>query len=648
MFSARRVYGYLVSLVSFAAVVFAAISLLQKLLTPSPYGGSPDIALQIAILVIATPIYLGHWVWLQRKADEDEEERGAFERRIYLYALVGGAVGVAALNLFDLLQWALDVGVVDGRLRSASALQVILYYLIPVAVAAGTWFYHSQVLRRDQDDFPDTGARGSVHRIYLYLFSAVGLIMTGIALVELVRWFLSTLGDALFDAGPLDVDLVAVVPRMSVGLALWLVYWVSVQRLFRTGVGEETGSILRKFYLYAAIFVGVAGGVSTAALILSGIFRSMLGLSPDGDIRNPIALIIAFAMLWFYHSRVLNDDVQAAQETAQQNEIRRIYLYLLSAIGLCALLIGVIGDVSTLLFIVDDGISDSHREALAYFSAALIAGLPVWILAWRKAQQEVAHANKTGRQARDSVARKIYLYFFLLVSILSVLGSAIYVLYRILQWFLSGESITLVNVAIPSTIAVVLLIVWVYHLNVLRSDRRQSAEDEVRHLTDIRLALVAHGESVSLRALADRLRSAAPGLDIQLLQAGDLAHDRTEEQAAAVAELEQAEVIVAPWTLFVRNGDAAQRSLAVAVANSTAQKIVLPATDPAWRWVGLEEQTVDEIADETLKMLKSVVAGEEIRNRRRLGCGAAALIIAGAIVLVYVLTGLFGILTSGF
>ncbi len=78
--------------------------------------------------------------------------------------------------------------------------------------------------------------------------------------------------------------------------------------------------------------------------------------------------------------------------------------------------------------------------------------------------------------------RKIYLYIFLFVSIMSVLGSAIFVIYWLLQWLLFSESLTLIDIAIPLTIAAVQLIVWFYHLATLRTDRTLTAPREVRQL----------------------------------------------------------------------------------------------------------------------------------------------------------------------
>lgn len=635
MFNARRVYVYLVSLISFGVAVFAVISLLQKLLLPNYFRSGDDAALQIAILIIAVPVYAGHWRWGERRVAKDGEERGAVLRRVYLYVVIGGAVALAALNAYEMLERVLGMD---------EQWQAIAYHSIPIAVAAVVWFYHRQLLHADQAEYPDTGMLGVVHRTYLYLFAAAGLVMTSRATVELLRWVLSALGDFLLDAGALGVHLQSVIPQSMVGLVLWLVYWLMAQRLFQTGQAEERRSVLRKFYLYAAIFAGVAGGVSAAALVLSGIFRAWLGLPIDGDIRNSLAWIIMFAALWFYHSQVLAEDARAADHTAQQAEIRRIYLYLLAGIGLVALLIGLIGDISTLLYVVDEGMTDTYRELLAYFSAALVAGLPVWVLAWRLAQQEASLQDKTGSQARDSLVRKIYLYLFLFVSMILVLGSAIFVVYRLLQWLLFGESLTLIDIAIPLTIATVQTGVWFYHLATLRTDQALTAQDEVRQLSDLQLALIDDANSPLMEAIASRLRKAAPGLDVVPIQAHASDGLRVEDKHMLEAQLQRAEVIVAPWTLYLKQDASSSSAWLVDLANHPAQKIVLPDTGQRWHWVGMDPLSPDDAADETLTMLKRIVSGEEIKGRSRIGFATIGLIILGAIILLSILSRLLGMI----
>jgi len=51
-------------------------------------------------------------------------------------------------------------------------------------------------------------------------------------------------------------------------------------------------------------------------------------------------------------------------------------------------------------------------EEAAWFTAVIIAGLPVWILPWRQVQV-AATPRSGGDEESSSVIRKVYLYFYL-------------------------------------------------------------------------------------------------------------------------------------------------------------------------------------------------------------------------------------------
>ncbi len=67
----------------------------------------------------------------------------------------------------------------------------------------------------------------------------------------------------------------------------------------------------------------------------------------------------------------------------------------------------------------------------------------------------------------------------------------------------------------------------------------------------MQLALIDDGDSAAMACIAARLRKAAPGLDVVPIQAGATDLPAAEQQRAA-AQLEQAEVIVAPWSLYLK------------------------------------------------------------------------------------------------
>jgi hypothetical protein len=52
------------------------------------------------------------------------------------------------------------------------------------------------------------------------------------------------------------------------------------------------------------VFVAALTAVTNATGILAGLFRRILSLPPEGDIRIPLPVIIGMALLWVYHAFV--------------------------------------------------------------------------------------------------------------------------------------------------------------------------------------------------------------------------------------------------------------------------------------------------------------------------------------------------------
>ena len=114
----------------------------------------------------------------------------------------------------------------------------------------------------------------------------------------------------------LDVGLTSELARMVIGLPLWLIFWRWAQRLFVESE-EERRAILRKIYLYGVVFVGALSVVANTTGVLAGMFRAVLDLPPESDIRIPLPTIIVMGIVWAYHALVLRNDV-AAGETLRQ------------------------------------------------------------------------------------------------------------------------------------------------------------------------------------------------------------------------------------------------------------------------------------------------------------------------------------------
>ncbi|MGB8648727.1 MAG: DUF5671 domain-containing protein, partial [Anaerolineae bacterium] len=426
MVTVRRAYVYLVSGISLLAIAFALIILLQGLIPPGPVPTATTLALQIAIVVIALPFFLVHWLWAQRSTRSDPEERSSLVRRLYLYVLLAVFLGAFLVYAFLLVQALLRIGLRVTPFASSTPLENLIDAAIGLLILTPLWLYHHLTTGTDERAAPAADLNASVRRLYILGFSAVGLILTAWAASQLIRWLLYRFGGPAAPGGMGMVDApIDELARLVAGAPLWVIFWLWVQRLFQGPNEEERASTLRKLYLYLVILISALGAVSTATIILAGILRGLMALPTSGDIRDPLCIAFTLAVVWAYHWRVLQRDAATVAEGLLQAGIRRLYLYLVAAIGLGALLGGLAGDISVLIrTIAGDPFGSTLREPLAWFTAALVAGLPVWLLPWRSAQLTADRPGPQGSDERRSIVRKLYLYFYLFAASMTVLGSA--------------------------------------------------------------------------------------------------------------------------------------------------------------------------------------------------------------------------------
>jgi hypothetical protein len=640
MNTARRWYIYLVCAISLQSATWAIIALLRNLLAGG--GGTIGfIAFQIAVIVIALPIFLVHWLWAQRLADREAGEREASLRCFYLYGMSAGFLGALVANAFSLaatLLWT-----VAGKPGSDSLFysyssppQGILDNLIAIIILGLLWFYQQRAISADAKAAPETGASATIHRLYIFVFSAWGLTMTTMAIIHVIRWIMFQFGRGVMIGGDIGT-LTDEVARLIVGAPLWILFWRHAQGLYSGPSEDERESALRKFYLYASVFVAVLSAVTNATLILAGFFRRLLGLASQGDIRDPLPIVFGMAFLWAYHAYVLRREGDRAGEAPRQAGIRRLYLYLVSAIGLAAFLVGFSGDISVLIRSFSQYFSDSLREQLAWFTAALIAGLPVWLLPWRQAQLGAVAMTPAGAEERRSAARKNYLYFYLFVATLSVLSSAVYILYRLLSLALGerGDSNLASSLGQAIAYALVGVGVWLYHGSTLRGDGQVNRREQATRLEKIRVALVNFGDERFGKSLLEQLQKEMPGLTPDLISLPV----EGESREAAIAKLGEAGLIVGPWPIAVTGGAGGLVSaeIAQAVGSSPARKILIPTHFEGWDWAGVESPNAESALLQTARAVKQFIEGEEIKPQRPMSVGGIIGMIIGVLLLLILL-----------
>jgi hypothetical protein len=187
----------------------------------------------------------------------------------------------------------------------------------------------------------------------------------------------------------------------------------------------------------------------------------------------------------------------------------------------------------------------------------------------------------------------------------------------------------------------------------LRREWRLAKTDEASKLRPLRVAIVDTGDGSLGQAIIDRIHQQLPGVELLPLglspeaaaaMNGEKEHDLLPEKILAEAEL-----IVGPWNMAMSSaaGGLVTESIAQAVVDSPAPKVIIPVRDQGWEWIGVESWKEEDILKETTAAVKQAAIGEEIEGRRRLGAASIALIVVGGLfALCIVVPSIIGLIFS--
>jgi len=159
--SARRVHSYLMSFIGLGTLIGGLIILLGVLLdvlihtigaktvVVTPGWWHDQLSACLALLVVATPIWLYYWNRVLRMAAAGGvTERRAMSRRIFLYTVVGAAIIALATDLVYIVYRMLN-GLLQGSF-GVSVLRYSEWSLQSLLVAIPVLWYHWRILRQDQ------------------------------------------------------------------------------------------------------------------------------------------------------------------------------------------------------------------------------------------------------------------------------------------------------------------------------------------------------------------------------------------------------------------------------------------------------------------------------------------------------------------
>ncbi|MDO9334735.1 MAG: DUF5671 domain-containing protein [Dehalococcoidales bacterium] len=158
--SAQRVHLYLMSFLGLGTLVTGLIYLFGILLgliigsVSAPAAGSPggwkdSLSLCLALLMVGTPLWLYYWGKVLKLSETGGVvEWRARSRRIFLYIIVGAAIGTLVADLVNIVYQVLN-GLLQGNF-GVQVLRAIRWSLQTLIVAAPLLWYHWQIIRSDQ------------------------------------------------------------------------------------------------------------------------------------------------------------------------------------------------------------------------------------------------------------------------------------------------------------------------------------------------------------------------------------------------------------------------------------------------------------------------------------------------------------------
>ena len=513
MLTVRRLYILAASLIGLLLFMQGSSALLRlvflTLFADSDFGLGSDwwresLSLGLALVAVGTPLWIGHWIWAQRLA-RDRAETSSALRALYFLGVLGVTIIQTAGAANAVLSFPLE------RLAGVSTeIDVLLDGLAKLLIYGLIWVYHIRLRPPMQ---LHAGVAATITRWYWYAisFGSVGIVATSV--IALLTALLNRLiGADSVSSGWWQLPVANAIAWTIVGSAGWTYHWAIIQRHTAVEQSPELQSVLRKVYLYAMVGSGAAGALLAIGRILYLALLSALGAVGERlEFVDNVTWVVPTALVavtgWFYHRYHLQRDAALVAELPRQATIRRIYSYLLTAIGIALLSFGVFGILRLVIGILT-GRADTLdlsgtflQQQLSLYVTLLLVGLAAWVWYWRQIQQEL-DADGSGEE-RASLVRRIYLYLVSAASVIGVVVAVGTLLYQALRSVLgissANDFIDALNIHVSVALIAVALL-W-YHVRFLRQEHRAPMASEEDEKSEVQETTVAAAEGATATSL---------------------------------------------------------------------------------------------------------------------------------------------------
>jgi hypothetical protein len=345
------------------------------------------------------------------------------------------------------------------------------------------------------------------------------LLMAVFGVQQLLRFLFYVSSDVLGDIGRETV--VNGIALLVVGTPIWFFSWRVIQDSLADPA--ETDSNLRLGVLYILALGAAITVLTTVALLVHAIVRRLLGTDmPTAEllhqIGGPISVGVPFGAVWAYHAQWLDRHIKAVDDPVRQGGMKRLYLYILSALGLAGAFVGVATLLNFVINLVTGDIltlDDELRSELALVIALIVTWLPVWLMTWRPLQAEALAQGDTGDHARRSILRRAYLYLALFAGVIGGMVSAVALVFQLFRQLFTGEVDSTFVPSLLNNLQLLLLfaVLLTYHLLTLRRDGSSTADALAEKQNDFRVLVMDSGDGFG-DAIRAALAKHAPNVPV--------------------------------------------------------------------------------------------------------------------------------------
>ena len=619
MKTVRRLYFYAVALISVEVVLWGLINLLRSI-TDETIGGAADaLAQALALVLVGVPIFLFHWLWVQRSSAREEDERTASLRAVFFYSVLIGTLIPAVQNLLALVNRvfieAVKLDISRALLGGSQTWSDNLIAILMNGVVAAYFLY---VLRREWISLPGKENFADVRRLYRYIWVLYGLAMVVFGAQQTLRFLFYVPSNMLGDIG--RETLVNGIALLVVGTPLWIYTWRVVQNSLAET--SEKDSNLRLGILYLLALGGVITVLTTTAIVVETLLRKLLGADINTtdlihQLGGPISIGVPLGAVWAYYGHWLNRHIESIPDPIRQAGMKRLYFYILSALGLGGAFIGVAILIKFIIDLTTGGsltLDDALRSNLAGAISLIVAWLPLWLFTWRPMQASAFAIDDTGEHARRSVIRKVYLYLALFAGVIGGMIAAVALVFVLLQAVLKGstDSTFLATVLNDLQLLVLFVILLVYHLTTLRRDGRFTANTLARKQSDFKVLVADSGDGFG-ESVKTEIARFAPGVAVTI--------------AAKMPDIEG----VIQFNALVMSGSQAMNAPDW-TRSFKGSRIIIPDESKDFIWAGGVSMRATQQAAQIVRQLAE---GQELRKQSGIN--------SGWMLVVYIAAALFGL-----